>query len=175
MRPYAVNHGVAREVDSPMIASGPRTWTIGHWRSAAVGLGPLPARIRRAQVAEHLGEQRDPGGDVGVVVARDAGDVLGPHGQLGELRAGELELLAQREVRDVAGAQDVIDLLRVEIRDHVVERGHVIVAAPVRQQVHRADPALVREIEPPRPVVRQQVEIGAVREPHPREIARHAA
>ena len=90
----------------------------------------------------------------------------GPVRELVEPGARELELAAEREVRDVAGAQDVVDAERVEVVDHLLERGHVIVAAAVRQQVHRADPALVRQLEPARAVVRQEVKVGAMREAH---------
>jgi len=41
----------------------------------------------------------------------------------------------------------------------VVERTAVIVGAAMRHEVHRADPALVREIEPARPIVGQKVQI----------------
>ena len=54
--------------------------------------------------------------------------------------------------------------LRVEIFDRVVERGDVILARAVRDQVHRADPALVRELDPARTFVRQEMEVGAMRE-----------
>jgi len=116
-------------------------------------LDPLPARIRRRVVAEQLREQRHTLGDVRVVVTGDHGDVERPERELVELAARELELAAHRQVRDVAGAQHVLDALRVEILDHVLERGHVIVAAAARQEVHRADPALVHELDPAPAVV----------------------
>ena len=106
--------------------------------------------------------------DVGVVVARDHRDPGGAQAEPIEARARERELLTQRQVGDVAGAQHVVDAGGVEILDHVVERVDVVVPAAVRQQVHRADPALVRELEPARAVVRQQVQIGAVGQAHAR-------
>jgi hypothetical protein len=70
------------------------------------------------------------------------------------------------EVGDVAGADDVIDAEAVEIDDQVFERVGVIVARPARQQVHHADPALVRELNELRSFVGQEVEIGEVRDAH---------
>ena len=129
-------------------------------------LAPLPARVGGRVVAEHLREQRHALGDVRVVIAGDHRHRGRAERQAIELAARELELATQGEVRDVARAEDVIDTLLVEIGDHRLERGHVIVAAPVREQVHRADPPLVREVEPASPVVREQVEVRAVSETH---------
>src|SRR5262245_11407733 len=132
----------------------------------AILLGPRPAGVARREVAEQLGEQRDALGHVRVVVAGQDGDVAGAVRKMIEFLTREYELLAQREVRDIARTQHVVDALRVDIGDHVVERRDVIVAAAIRQQVQRADPALVREVEPARAVVRQQVQVRTVREFH---------
>jgi hypothetical protein len=126
--------------------------------------GPFPARIAAVVLVEESREQADALGDVRVVIAGQHGDVVGAVRELVEPPARERELLFEREVRDVTGAQHVLDALRVEVLDHLVERRDVIVARPVRQQIGRADPALVRELHQARAVVRQEVQIGAVRE-----------
>jgi hypothetical protein len=104
--------------------------------------------------------------DVRVVVAGDDRDAGGAQRQAIEALAGVAELAGQREVGDVAGADDVVDALGVEVGHHVVERRGVVVAAAAGDQVHPPDPPLVQVVERARPVERQQVQVGAVRESH---------
>ena len=172
--------GDPRDKVSPILASAPDGRSFvgpsgpcesrGQRRSSVVAIAiaflPLPIGIRAMVLVEDLREVGDPFGDVGVVIAGDHGDLVRPAGELVESDARERELLGEREVGDIAGAQHVVDALRVHVLDHVLERSHVIMAAAVRQEIHRADPALVRELEPARAVVRQKMKIGAVREAH---------
>jgi high affinity sulfate transporter 1 len=106
---------------------------------------------------------------IGVVVAGDEAHRFG-RSEAVEEEAGGRPFVRQSDVGDVAGAGDVIGLLRADVADEGGEKLHVVHGAAGAPPVHPAGEALVQKVPEGRPRQRTDMRVGEMGEaehPHP--------
>jgi hypothetical protein len=101
--------------------------------------------------------------DIGIVVARDDGDVLGLADAF-QPCARWREFRLQRQVDEIAGHRDVVRGLRADVGDQRVEHLAAVIFVAVARPVQVTQRALAREIAQPRRRQRRQMRIRQMRQ-----------
>jgi len=128
-------------------------------------LRQIALEVRREETREALRLHR--AARVEVVVAGHDRDVLGRHPQLvGDETEHGLELLLEREVREVAGDDDVVDLRRRDGAGDGLHMRRAMLVLTLDAQVDEAGEPLVEEAASSDALEREHMEVREVSDAH---------
>jgi len=128
-------------------------------------LGEIAHQVRREVALEATRGERP--ARVEIVIARDDRHARGVEAELAlEEVAHELVFALEREVREVAGDDDVLDVEASDLAGDGAYVGRAVDAPALQAQVDPAGESLVEKASRGHSLERQQVQIGEMSDPH---------